>query len=118
MLVTRCGAAPMVEARRFLRQEISEARRFLMSDSLLDRSKIMVEPQTDESAKEGTAGYRLDRFFRPILGFIRSMADGVEPIRPLEDDIRTISAQARRLSKSMQDYGSELRGYGAWAKKF
>ncbi|HEY8063586.1 MAG TPA: hypothetical protein VIF40_02530 [Methylosinus sp.] len=88
-----------------------------MSDSLLDRSKIMVEPQT-ESAKEGTAGRRLERLFRPILGFIRSMADGVEPIRPLEDDIRTMSAQARRLSKSMQDYGSELRGYGAWAKKF
>ncbi|WP_400766645.1 hypothetical protein [Methylosinus sporium] len=89
-----------------------------MSDSLLDRSKIMIEPQTGESAKEGTASHRLERVFRSILCFIRSMANGVEPIRPLEDDIRTMSAQARRLSKSMQDYGSELRGYGAWAKKF
>ncbi|OAI29634.1 hypothetical protein A1351_10740 [Methylosinus sp. R-45379] len=89
-----------------------------MSDSLLDRNKIMIEPQTDESAKAGAAGDGLERLFRPIVDFIRSMADGVESIRPLEDDIRTMSAQAQRLSKSMQDYGSELRGYGAWAKKF
>ncbi|MBU3889963.1 hypothetical protein FM996_05675 [Methylosinus sporium] len=89
-----------------------------MSDSLLDRNKIMIEPQTDQSAKAGTAGDGLERLFRPIVDFIRSMADGVESIRPLEDDIQTMSAEAQRLSKSMRDYGSELRGYGAWAKKF
>ncbi|MBG0808652.1 hypothetical protein IY145_04610 [Methylosinus sp. H3A] len=57
-------------------------------------------------------------FFHPIGVFLRMIASGFEATRPLEDEIGTISAQARKLSKSMQDYGSELRGYGAWAKNF
>jgi hypothetical protein len=84
-----------------------------MSDSLMDRSKIAIE----ESAK-AKADVGLERFFRPIVGLLHALADGVETARPLEDEIQTISAQARRLSQSMQDYGSELRGYRAWAKNF